>query len=78
MRQKLFIFSGLLLASSLLWTAGCTTARAPELQSTSQTGPQDAITVSRVNSNNLRQIWDDAARIMFLDRNSRLTPFVVP
>ncbi len=79
MTVKLPIVSSALLALTLLINGGCTTtARARELQSTAKTAPENAITTSRINDNNLRGIWDDSARIFFINRNSRLSPYIIP
>ena len=78
MTVKLPIVCSALLALTLLINGGCTTARARELQSTAKTAPENANTTSRINDNNLRGIWDDSARIFFINRNSRLSPYIIP
>ncbi|MBB6430390.1 hypothetical protein [Algisphaera agarilytica] len=74
--------AAVLLAGGLLLTGGCATNYSndltPELASYGKSEEQDANTYARVIDNNTRTIWDDFARIFFLDKNSRLNPAVVP
>ena len=71
-----------LLAGALLLASGCATSYGtdltPELASLSQTEEQDANQYARVIDNNTRSIWDDFARLLLLDKNSRLNPVLLP
>ncbi len=46
--------------------------------STTRSTPEDYNDYARVVDHNTRMIWDDIARIMMLDRTSRLSPWVAP
>lgn len=71
-----------LLAFALLLASGCATGYSgdltPELASLTQSEEQDANQYARVIDNNTRSIWDDFARALLLDKNSRLNPVVLP
>ncbi|MEM9420736.1 MAG: hypothetical protein AAGA25_17045 [Planctomycetota bacterium] len=74
--------AAVLLAGALLYTGGCASSYSndltPELASYGRSEQQDANTYARVIDNNTRTIWDDFARIFFLDKTSRLNPAIVP
>ncbi|MEM1097447.1 MAG: hypothetical protein AAGH92_01540 [Planctomycetota bacterium] len=63
---------------------GCTSAPAVRADmtnaadSTTRTADQDANDYARIIDHNTRGIWDDLARVMLIDKSSKLTPWVVP
>ena len=71
-----------LLAAALLLAGGCASGYSgdltPELASLAQSEEQDANRYAREIDNNTRSIWDDFARILLLDMNSRLNPYLMP
>lgn len=74
--------AALLAGGMLLINTGCATDYGtdltPELDSYSNSHEQDANQYARVIDNNTRTIWDDLARILLIDKTSRLQPAVVP
>lgn len=72
----------LLAGGMILVNTGCATNYGtdltPELASYSQSEEQDANQYARVIDNNTRSIWDDFARLLLLDKTSRLQPARVP
>jgi len=76
-----------LLAGALVLAAGCSSSPTsagyrgdltPELDSTANSHEQDQNRYARVIDNNTRTAWDDLARVLLLDRNSRLSPYPMP
>ncbi len=73
----------LLLAAALMFT-GCTSAwgvRADltnATDSTARSDDQDRNNYARTIDHNTRGIWDDTARLLLLDRPSRLSPYTIP
>lgn len=70
------------LVGAILLAGGCASSYSsdltPELASLTQTEQQDANQYARVIDNNTRSIWDDFARLLLLDKNSRLNPVLMP
>ena len=73
-----------LLGVAMLLSTGCSSSRLVRMDmtnaadSTARDDDQDRNDYARVIDNNTRGIWDDLARLMLVDRSSRLTPFSVP
>ncbi|MEM1027881.1 MAG: hypothetical protein AAGJ38_07335 [Planctomycetota bacterium] len=77
-----YTLTATLLAAALLLAGGCATGYSgdltPELASLSGSEQQDANRYARVIDNNTRSIWDDFARLLLLEKTSRLNPNVMP
>lgn len=81
---KLMCAAGLLVAMGV--SLGCSPSTAsgvranwsPELRSMARTSEQHRTMEARTIDTNLRQIWDDGAMILLLDRPVRLTRYPVP
>lgn len=76
------LVAALLVGGMTLLSTGCATGYGndltPELDSYSRSSEQDANLYARVIDNNTRTIWDDFARLLLIDKTSRLQPAVVP
>ena len=69
------------LAAALMMTmmVGCLYINPnPALMTTARTPGQQLNKYVRIPDNNLRGVWDDIDRIMFLEHNLRLTPYPMP
>ena len=87
MRKMLLCLGTITLASAMLLTTGChrpTSAHGvranytPELHSTGRTFQQHQAMETRTIDTNLRGLYDDGARVLLMDRPSRLSPYPVP
>lgn len=80
-----YIGSVALLAMTLVF-AGCSATSAdgvranfsPELHSTARSFEQHRNMEARTMDLNTRGAWDDGARLLLLDRPSRLSPYPIP
>ncbi len=50
----------------------------PELDSTAFSADQDANRYARITDHNTRDAWEDAKRLLLLDRPTQLSPYVLP
>ncbi|MEM8783755.1 MAG: hypothetical protein AAGE65_12995 [Planctomycetota bacterium] len=84
--MKCFRLPALLIAVALPAVAltGCNSAPAiradlsPTTDSTTRSTEQDYNDYARIIDHNTRGAWDDASRILLLDKPSRLSPWVIP
>jgi hypothetical protein len=64
---------------------GCQTSKhslradiSPELASTASSEDQDDNNYARVIDHNTRDAWEDAKRLLLLERSTMLSPYVIP
>ncbi|MEM7576676.1 MAG: hypothetical protein AAF328_04295 [Planctomycetota bacterium] len=84
--MKFFRLLALLTLAALPAVAltGCTSAPAIRsdmtnaADSATRTSAEDANDYARIVDHNTRMIWDDLARLMLLDKSSRLSPWAAP
>jgi hypothetical protein len=78
LKKIMSLSAAVVVALSLMVMTGCTIDPTPELFASSRSFGQHRNKHSRVVDNNLRSLWDDMDRILFLDHNMMLSPITMP